>query len=89
MKEKTNTKFDVAFDNLLARSNEHGMMEDPAVSVVCDKLIELKKRARAIRWLDREIARKAESSALWNTERRQKQRTLMLVLTQQLVEDLL
>jgi hypothetical protein len=93
---KKGTEFDRAYDHLLLKAGcSNGLYEDKPSEVIAAKLKRVRVLARVCRWLDRSIFNASHSAVegvrvdRWNTERRQKQRLLMLVTQQTLIEELL
>jgi len=90
----TGTEFDLTYRQLLLR-NDITILGKESTIVLADKLKKARTLARVCRWLDQAIADASQSSVQgvrpdrWNTERRQKQRFLMLLTQQQLIDELL
>jgi len=93
---KKGTEFDKAYEHLLSIARcSHGLYKDTHSEVLAAKLKKVRTLARVCRWFDEAIADAAQSSVQgvrpdrWNTERRQKQRFLMLITQQKLIDELL
>jgi len=93
---KKHTKFDKSYNHLLLIAKcSRGLYEDKYSEVLATKLKRVRTLARVCRWLDQAIADASQSAVQgvrpdrWNTERRQKQRFLMLLTQQQLIDELL
>lgn len=77
---------------MIAKKNE---FDSSLPIAIAKKIKRVRSLARACRWLDQAIADAAQSAVQgvrpdrWNTERRQKQRLLLLITQQKLIEELL